>query len=119
MCANYTAFGGWRAWLAETVAQLARGGIPTCVHLGLTPQSVNVFGGYRVQGRGDAGERQLLGQAVLERAELALAAPARLGGIGGDVLDAEPRLRIAAAFERGNPALQPKADFMLGQEAQP
>ncbi|PQA52334.1 3-methyl-2-oxobutanoate hydroxymethyltransferase [Amnimonas aquatica] len=55
------------AWLAETVAQLARGGIPTCVHLGLTPQSVNVFGGYRVQGRGDAGERLLAdARAVVE-----------------------------------------------------
>jgi ketopantoate hydroxymethyltransferase len=28
------------AWLADTVTQLARGGIPCCVHMGLTPQSV-------------------------------------------------------------------------------
>jgi 3-methyl-2-oxobutanoate hydroxymethyltransferase len=33
------------AWLAETVRRLADNGIPACVHLGLTPQSVNVFGG--------------------------------------------------------------------------
>lgn len=38
-------------WLCETVAMLEERGIPTCPHLGLTPQSVNKFGGYRVQGR--------------------------------------------------------------------
>jgi len=51
------------AWLADTITQLARGGIPACVHLGLTPQSVNVFGGYRVQGRGDQAAEQLLADA--------------------------------------------------------
>lgn len=51
------------AWLAETVTQLARGGIPTCIHLGLTPQSVNVFGGYRVQGRSEEAAEQLLADA--------------------------------------------------------
>lgn len=51
------------AWLAESVAQLARGGIPSCVHMGLTPQSVNVFGGYRVQGRGDAAADQMVADA--------------------------------------------------------
>ncbi|WP_106475832.1 3-methyl-2-oxobutanoate hydroxymethyltransferase [Phytohalomonas tamaricis] len=39
------------AWLAEGVRELALRGIPTCVHMGLTPQSVNAFGGYKVQGR--------------------------------------------------------------------
>ncbi len=39
------------AWLADTVRTLTQGGIPVCVHLGLTPQSVNVLGGYRVQGK--------------------------------------------------------------------
>lgn len=38
-------------WLCETVKQLNRNGIPVCGHLGLTPQSVHVFGGFRVQGR--------------------------------------------------------------------
>lgn len=38
-------------WLAETVSMLAERGIPVCAHLGLTPQSVNKFGGFRVQGR--------------------------------------------------------------------
>lgn len=39
------------AWLAETVQVLTRNGIPVCVHLGLTPQSVHVFGGYKLQAR--------------------------------------------------------------------
>lgn len=38
-------------WLAETITVLKRNGVPVCAHLGLTPQSVNAFGGYRVQGR--------------------------------------------------------------------
>lgn len=38
-------------WLCDTVKQLNRNGIPVCAHLGLTPQSVHLFGGFRVQGR--------------------------------------------------------------------
>jgi 3-methyl-2-oxobutanoate hydroxymethyltransferase len=38
-------------WLAPTVRMLSERGIPVCAHLGLTPQSVNKFGGFRVQGR--------------------------------------------------------------------
>lgn len=38
------------------VELLAASGIAVMGHLGLTPQSVHAFGGYRVQGRGDAGD---------------------------------------------------------------
>ena len=48
------------AELADTVRVLANNGVPTCVHLGLTPQSVNVFGGYKVQGKTDEAAQQLL-----------------------------------------------------------
>ena len=41
------------------VEELVAAGIPVMAHLGLTPQSVNAFGGYRVQGRGEDGERLL------------------------------------------------------------
>lgn len=41
-------------WLVETVQALTTRSVPVCAHLGLMPQSVNVLGGYKVQGRGDA-----------------------------------------------------------------
>ncbi len=37
-------------WLSETISFLSDRGIPTCGHLGLTPQSVHKLGGYKVQG---------------------------------------------------------------------
>ncbi|TIO26770.1 3-methyl-2-oxobutanoate hydroxymethyltransferase [Mesorhizobium sp.] len=43
--------------VAETIRFLSARGIPVMAHVGLTPQSVNAFGGYRVQGRGGDGER--------------------------------------------------------------
>lgn len=43
--------------LTETIAYLCDRGIPVCGHIGLTPQSVHVFGGYKVQGRGPAGAK--------------------------------------------------------------
>jgi 3-methyl-2-oxobutanoate hydroxymethyltransferase len=43
--------------MAETVRFLTARGIPVMAHIGLTPQSVNAFGGYKVQGRGRDGEK--------------------------------------------------------------
>ncbi|QKC86797.1 3-methyl-2-oxobutanoate hydroxymethyltransferase [Mesorhizobium sp. NZP2077] len=43
--------------MAETIHFLAARGVPVMAHVGLTPQAVNTFGGYRVQGRGEDGER--------------------------------------------------------------
>ena len=47
-------------WLCETVKILTECTVPVCGHLGLTPQSVNVFGGYKVQGRDKQAGMQLL-----------------------------------------------------------
>ena len=56
-------------WLAPTVEFLVTRGIPVCGHIGLTPQSVNTLGGYRVQGRTDSGAQQLMQDALqLEKA---------------------------------------------------
>lgn len=59
--------GGERA--AEAVRIMVEAGIPVMGHIGLTPQSVLQFGGYRVQGRGEeAAERLLTDATALERA---------------------------------------------------
>ena len=59
--------------MAPTVAALVERGIPVVGHLGLTPQSVNVVGGYRVQGREqEAAERMLEDARALEAAGASL-----------------------------------------------
>jgi 3-methyl-2-oxobutanoate hydroxymethyltransferase len=45
--------------VAEQIATLTQAGIPVIAHIGFTPQSVNSLGGYRVQGRGDAGDQTI------------------------------------------------------------
>ena len=51
------------ALMAETVNFLAARGIPVCGHIGLVPQSVHALGGYRVQGKDEAGAKRLLADA--------------------------------------------------------
>jgi 3-methyl-2-oxobutanoate hydroxymethyltransferase len=64
----------------ETTEYLATRGVPVCGHLGLTPQSVHQFGGYKVQGRNeDTAERLVEEARLLERA-----------GAGMIVLEAVP-----------------------------
>jgi 3-methyl-2-oxobutanoate hydroxymethyltransferase len=53
--------GGQR--VAPQVEALVGAGIPVMAHIGLTPQSVHVLGGYRVQGRGDEAAHRLLQDA--------------------------------------------------------
>jgi 3-methyl-2-oxobutanoate hydroxymethyltransferase len=50
------------------VETLVGAGIPVMGHLGLTPQSVNAIGGYRVQGRGDDGDQLLRDAKALQAA---------------------------------------------------
>lgn len=50
------------------VEALASAGVPVIGHLGLTPQSVNALGGYRVQGRGESGELLVRDAKALEAA---------------------------------------------------
>ncbi|MGX5202912.1 3-methyl-2-oxobutanoate hydroxymethyltransferase [Aliikangiella sp. IMCC44632] len=51
-------------WLLSSVTQLSQRGIPVCAHLGLTPQSVDALGGYKVQGRNSAQAKQILKDAL-------------------------------------------------------
>ncbi len=51
------------AFRASLVATLTENGIPVLGHIGLTPQSVNVLGGYRVQGRTREAADQLVADA--------------------------------------------------------
>jgi 3-methyl-2-oxobutanoate hydroxymethyltransferase len=54
--------------MASTIAFLVERGIPVCAHVGLTPQHVNRFGGYRVQGRGQGAERVKSGALAVVQA---------------------------------------------------
>ena len=51
--------------LLDSVRALTEHGMPVCAHLGLTPQSVHLLGGYRVQGRDQASAERLLEDARL------------------------------------------------------
>jgi 3-methyl-2-oxobutanoate hydroxymethyltransferase len=57
---------------AELIRQIIDAEIPVAGHIGLTPQSVNVMGGYKVQGKSLSGIEQLMRDAVsLDRAGVA------------------------------------------------
>ncbi|MDR3299742.1 MAG: 3-methyl-2-oxobutanoate hydroxymethyltransferase, partial [Candidatus Accumulibacter sp.] len=53
--------------MAETTRFLASRGIPVCAHVGLTPQSVYQLGGFRVQGRDEAGAARLWTDALAQQ----------------------------------------------------
>jgi 3-methyl-2-oxobutanoate hydroxymethyltransferase len=61
------------AVMAETVHFMTERGVPVCAHIGLTPQSVHALGGYRVQGRDEAGAARMKNDArALEQAGAAV-----------------------------------------------
>ncbi len=49
---------------APQIRAMVNAGIPVCGHLGLTPQSVNVFGGNKVQGKTEAAAKKLISDAI-------------------------------------------------------
>ena len=52
------------AWLADTIRFLTERAVPVCAHLGLTPQSVHQFGGYKVQAKTAEAAEQLKADAL-------------------------------------------------------
>ncbi|PHR63655.1 3-methyl-2-oxobutanoate hydroxymethyltransferase [Pseudidiomarina marina] len=51
-------------WLLETIRMLVERSVPVCAHLGLLPQSINVLGGYKVQGREQSAAENTVRQAL-------------------------------------------------------
>lgn len=61
------------AWRHDAIIELTQRGVPVCAHLGLTPQHVNSFGGYRIQGRDPDDARRIIDDALdLEQAGAAI-----------------------------------------------
>ena len=107
--------------MADTIAFLTARGVPVMAHIGLTPQSINTLGGYKVQGRGDAGaalmaDAQAVSDAgafavVLEKVpatladEITAAVPIPTIGIGasagcdGQILVVDDMLGLFTAFK--------------------
>jgi 3-methyl-2-oxobutanoate hydroxymethyltransferase len=95
--------------VAETVGAIVTAGIPVMGHVGLTPQSVNTLGGYRVQGKSCDSARQLVRDALaLERAGcfavVLEGVPARLAGFISDRLSI-PTIGIGAGPAVGGQVL--------------
>ena len=120
-------------WLLSTVPMLVQRGIPVCAHLGLTPQSVHQFGGFKVQAREDDAAQRLLADALaLQAAGASLlvleAIPAKLAtevtnklniptiGIGAGV-DCSGQVLVMHDMLGAFPGRRPKFvhDFMQGQ----
>lgn len=91
------------AWLAETIRFLTERSVPVCAHLGLTPQSVHQFGGYKVQGKTIEGAEQLKVDALaLQTAGASMlvleAIPAALGKETTELLTI-PTIGIGAGMD--------------------
>ncbi len=59
--------------VAPAIKAIVDAGIPVCAHIGLTPQSINAFGGNRVQGKSEAAAKQLIEDALAVEAAGAFA----------------------------------------------
>src|SRR2546429_6665414 len=91
--------------VAPQIAALTAAGIPVMAHVGFTPQSEHVLGGYRVQGRGDAAEDVVADAHAVAEAGAVAGGPgggARAGGQRGT-----PRPPVPPSRRRGPARTQP------------
>jgi len=51
-------------WICSSIKKLVKRGIPVCGHLGLTPQSVDALGGYKVQGREKSDAEKIINDSI-------------------------------------------------------
>lgn len=51
------------AAVCPQIEAIVKASIPVCAHLGLTPQSINAFGGFKIQGKSEAAARQIIEDA--------------------------------------------------------
>lgn len=49
--------------VCEQIKAIVKASIPVCAHIGLTPQSINAFGGFQVQGKGEEAAKRLIEEA--------------------------------------------------------
>ena len=86
--------------VAEQIKAITKAGIPVCAHIGLTPQSVNAFGGFKVQGKTAEAAQQMIDDALAVQEAGAFAVvlecvPAKLAAIISEKLDI-PTIGIGA-----------------------
>jgi 3-methyl-2-oxobutanoate hydroxymethyltransferase len=89
--------------MTETVRFLTDRGIPVWAHIGLTPQSVNILGGYRIQGKDETNARRMKEEALAHQEAGAVAMlyeliPAALGKELTDILKI-PTIGIGAGAD--------------------
>ena len=89
-CAAVKLEGG--AAMAETIAFLTERGIPVIGHVGLTPQAVNVLGGYGARGRSEAEAAKIVGdaEAVAEAGAFAIVVEGVMEGLADALTRAVP-----------------------------
>lgn len=88
--------------MAETIRFLTARAIPVMAHIGLTPQSVNLFGGYKVQGRGAAGDKVMAdAQAVAEAGAFAVVLEKTPRGLSDRITAALPIPTIGIGASAG------------------
>ncbi len=103
------------AHMAETIEFLTKRGIPVMAHIGLTPQSIHTFGGYKVQGRGSDGEVLLLGaQAVANAGAFAVVLEKVPANLADRITSAIPIPTIGIGASAGCDGQVLVVDDMLG-----